>query len=107
MRRFIALTAAGIFSIGTCALIGCASDAHDAAATSEEQRTRPSVDLENGGGMNRTGAGAENGSSTSGMDRAGGGFSGSKGANSGAVGTGPGTAGTGAAGPGGAPTPGR
>src|SRR3954452_8539425 len=104
MRRIIALAAVGVCA---CGLISCASDAHDAAATSEEQRTRPSIDLENGGGMNRTGAGAENGSSTSGMDRAGGGFSGSRGANSGAVGTGPGTAGTGAAGPGGAPTPGR
>jgi hypothetical protein len=76
--------------------------------------------------MNRTGSGSDNGSSASGFDRAGGGFSGSHGLNSGAIGTSaarpagelmtsddqwttPGALPPeqGAAGPGGAPSPGR
>jgi hypothetical protein len=100
------------------ALTGCESnpDAVDVA-----RLTPSTVDLEAGGGMNRTGSGSENGASASGMDRPGGGLSGSHGANSGATGTAPdksgtaaavgtdnsGTIGTGAMGAGGAPTPGR
>jgi hypothetical protein len=77
-----------------------------------------------GGGMNRTGAGSDSGASASGMDRGGGGFSGTHGANSGAVGTarlagdritpdeqsslpGANSPVVGSAGPGGAPAPGR
>ena len=123
MRKAIALVAAGVLGLGAVGLTGCQSD--DNMNVDAEARTRPSVDLEMGGGMNRTGAGSETGASASGMDRAGGGFSGTHGGNSGAVGSAARPAGErmtpsdqwtlpgalppnqGAAGPGGAPTPGR
>jgi len=124
MKRPIALVLAGALGLGAWSLTGCQSD--QTADFDADARTRPSVDLEMGGGMNRTGAGSENGASASGFDRPGGGFSGSHGANSGAIGssaarpagermtpsdqwTTPGALPPqqGAAGPGGAPAPGR
>jgi len=123
MRNALALAVAGALALGTFGLTGCQSD--DTANVDADARTRPSIDLEMGGGMNRTGSGSDTGASASGMDRAGGGFSGTHGANSGAVGSSARPAGermtpddqwtlpgaippqTGAAGPGGAPTPGR
>jgi hypothetical protein len=122
MRNAIALAVAGTLAVGISGLTGCQSD--NPGNFDADARTRPSVDLEMGGGMNRTGAGSETGASASGLDRAGGGFSGSHGANSGAVGsdarlagdrivpdqplpTGINTPNVGAAGVGGAPTPGR
>jgi hypothetical protein len=114
MRKLARLAVLCALTIGF-GMTGCQSDntSYDADA-----RTRPSVDQEMGGGMNRTGSGSDNGSSASGMDRAGGGLSGSHGGNSGAAGAaapatpdtkalGSGTIGVGAAGAGGAPTPGR
>ena len=83
MKSPIALVLAGALGMGGFGLTGCQSD--DTANIDADARTRPSVDLEMGGGMNRTGAGSENGASASGFDRPGGGFSGSHGANSGAV----------------------
>src|SRR5437868_11175030 len=122
MKNAIRLAIAGALAAGAWGLTGCQSD--DNMNYDAEARTRPSVDLEMGGGMNRTGAGSETGASASGMDRAGGGFSGTHGGNSGAVGSArpagermtpsdqwtlPGALppNQGAAGPGGAPTPGR
>src|SRR5206468_11452995 len=86
MKRAIALAVAGALAAGAFGLTGCQSD--DNMSYDAELRTRPSVDLEMGGGMNRTGAGSETGASASGLDRGGGGFSGTHGANSGAVDTG-------------------
>src|SRR5207249_3207130 len=84
MRSAIALTVASVMAAGAFGLTGCQSD--DNMNYDADARTRPSVDLEMGGGMNRTGAGSESGASASGLDRPGGGFSGTHGANSGAVG---------------------
>src|SRR4051812_13073153 len=122
MRSAIVLTVASVMAAGAFGLTGCQSG--DNVNYDADARTRPSVDGEMGGGMNRTGAGSETGASSSGLDRAGGGFSGTHGANSGAVGsdarlagerivpdqplpTGINTPNVGAAGVGGAPTPGR
>ena len=124
MRNAIALAVAGALAIGVSSLTGCQSD--EAGSYDADARTRPSVDLEMGGGMNRTGAGSDTGASASGMDRAGGGYSGWRGGNSGSVGSasarpagermtpsddwtlpGANSPSVGAAGPGGAPTPGR
>src|SRR5436305_9894728 len=123
MKSPIALVLAGALGMGGFGLTGCQSD--DTANIDADARTRPSVDLEMGGGMNRTGSGSENGASASGFDRAGGGFSGTHGDNSGAVGSAARPAGErmtpsdqwttpgglppqeGTVGPGGAPAPGR
>jgi len=124
MKSLISLAAMGALALGTAYMTGCQSD--DNINYDADARTRPSVDLEMGGGMNRTGAGSDTGASASGFDRAGGGFSGWHGANSGAIGSSSArTAGErmtpddqwtmpgalppqeGAAGAGGAPTPGR
>src|SRR3954469_19650415 len=83
MRKVATLAVLGALTLGG-GMTGCQSD--DNMSYDADARTRPSVDLEMGGGMNRTGAGSENGASASGFDRAGGGFSGSHGANSGTVG---------------------
>jgi hypothetical protein len=123
MRNALSLAVAGALAVGTFAMTGCQSDVD--ANYDADARTRPSVDLEMGGGMNRTGAGSDTGSSASGFDRAGGGFGGTHGLNSGAIGSEPRPAAAqmtpsdqwtmpgalppeqGANGPGGAPSPGR
>ncbi len=115
MKSALVLAVGSALALGAFGLVGCQTD--DSVNYEADARTRPSVDSEMGGGMNRTGSGADDGSSASGMDRAGGGYSGEHGANSGAFGSAR-TAGDhinpddqatipGAAGPGGAPTPGR
>ena len=124
MRNAIAVAVASALALGVVGLTGCQSS-DDSASFDADARTRPSVDLEMGGGMNRTGSGSETGASASGFDRAGGGFSGTHGDNSGAIGSSARTAGgqmspsdqwtmpgalppeQGAAGAGGAPAPGR
>ena len=81
MKNTISLAITGILGIAGFGLTGCQSDQN--LANNPDYRTRPSVDQEMGGGMNLTGAGADNGASASGMDRAGGGVNGSLGGNSG------------------------
>jgi hypothetical protein len=98
MRNLISTLA---IMIGLICVLGCESD----SGAMEAERLNPTLDMEHGGGMSRTGAGSDSGASSSGMDRAGGGLSGSHGGNSGALGEQP--APDKAIGPGGAPTPGR
>src|ERR1043165_4047048 len=85
MRHAIAFAVAGAMALGLSGVTGCQSD--KPGNFDADARTRPSVDLEMGDGMNRTGSGSDNGASASGMDRAGGGFSGTHGGNSGSVGS--------------------
>jgi hypothetical protein len=87
MKNALAIAVAGALALGAFGVAGCQSDEN--ANYDADARTRPSVDTEMGGGMNRTGAGSDDGSSASGMDRSGGGFSGSHGDNSGAIGSSP------------------
>jgi hypothetical protein len=101
MRPLFQLFTGLAITAGAFAMTGCQSD----PAAMEDERRNPTLDIEHSGGMSRTGAGSDTGASSSGMDRAGGGLSGSHGANSGAPGNDP--AWNKAAGPGGAPTPGR
>ena len=123
MRNALAIAIAGALALGTFGMTGCQSDEN--ANYDADARTRPSVDAEMGGGMNRTGAGSDTGASASGMDRAGGGFGGTHGDNSGAIGSsarpaagqitpddqwtlpGANAPEVGSDGPGGAPSPGR
>jgi hypothetical protein len=87
MRRILTLAIAACMTASGAVLIGCQGDTTNNDKMRDEQIANPVG--ANDGGLSRTGAGGSEGSSASGMDRPGGGESGSHGANSGSSGAGP------------------